>query len=139
VRRIVRKGLTRESGRIYLRAYARRRQAAATMDRWTAEQWVNDWHLKSALPAADPAWRADLLIQAVGIVRQVLPRFAALAAGPVQAVIGLQSAPGREDPEMDFPVGSVHLCQLGHADADARGRIETDAQPILVVTCYDHR
>jgi hypothetical protein len=140
LRRIVRKGLTRESGRIYLRACARRRrQTAATMDRWTAERWVNDVHLESALPATDPAWRADVLRQAVGFVRQVLPEFAALAADPVQAVIGLQSAPGREDPETDFPVGSVHLYQLGQADADARGSIETDAQPILVVTCDDHR
>ena len=140
LRRIVGKGLTRESGRIYLRAYARRRrQTAATMDRWTAERWVNDVHLDSALPAADPAWRADVLRQAVGLVRQVLPEFAALAAGPVQAVIGLQSAPGREDPETDFPVSSVHLYQLGRADAAARESIETYTQPILAITCHDHR
>jgi len=100
---------------------------------------VNDVHLDSALRAADPAWRADVLRQAVGFVRQVLPEFAALAAEPVQAVIGLQGASGREDPETDFPVGSVHLYQLGQADADARGSIETYAQPTLVITCHHHR
>jgi hypothetical protein len=136
LQRLIRKGLMRESGRIYLRAYARRRrQTAARMDQWSAERWLNDVHLESARPASDPAWRADVLGQAVTFVRQILPGFAALAAGPVQAVIGLQSAPGRADQETDVPVGSVHLYQLCDPGDDARTRVESFGQPMLVITC----
>lgn len=136
LRRVVRAGLCEHAGRIYLRAYARRRmRAAAGMDRCAAERWVNDVHLESDLPASAPAWRADVLCQAVVFVREVLPGFAALASGTAQAVVGLQSAPGQEDPDIDFPVGSVHIYQLGNPDDDARTGIESCAQPLLVVTC----
>lgn len=59
-------GLIRHSGRIYLRYYARKRQqTAAAMDQFTAERWVNDVHVESSRPASDPAWRLDVLTQAL--------------------------------------------------------------------------
>jgi len=106
------------------------------MDQWTAERWVNDVHIKSPLPASDPAWRADVLTQALLFATGIVPGFAALAQRPVQAVIGLQSAPGRADPDIGYPVGSVHLYQLVQQEDDARLRIESDAQPVLVVTSH---
>ncbi|MDR2987512.1 MAG: hypothetical protein LBV34_22005 [Nocardiopsaceae bacterium] len=135
LRRVVRAGLCEDSGRIYLSAYAsRRKEAAAGMDRWSAERWVNDVHLESALPASDPGWRTDVLSQAVNFVREILPGFAALASGAAQAVVGLQSAPSHENPDSDVPVGSVHLYQLDNPGDDARAEIESFAQPLLVVT-----
>jgi hypothetical protein len=67
-------------------------------------------------------------------VRAVLPGFTALAQRPAQATIGLQSAPGMADPDIDFPVGAVHLYQLIEARDDLRPRIESFAQPVLVIT-----
>jgi hypothetical protein len=128
-------GLTRNSGRIYLRYFAEQRKGIADgMDQWTAERWVNEVHIESFKPASDPAWRADVLAQAVLFVTGVLPGFTSLARRPVQAVIGLQSASGRADPDIDYPVGSVHLYQLGQPGDDARLSIESFAQPVLVVT-----
>ena len=83
-------------------------QSAGDMDRWTAERRVNNVCIESPLPASDPAWRADVLTQAVLFVRAVLPDFTALAQRAAQATIGLQSAPGIADPDIDFPVGAVH-------------------------------
>lgn len=117
-------GLIRHSGRIYLRYYARKRQqTAAAMDQFTAERWVNDVHVESSRPASDPAWRLDVLTQALLFAAGTIPGFAALAQHPVQAVIGLQSASGTADPGIDHPVGSVHLYQLARPDDDARIRI----------------
>jgi hypothetical protein len=89
--------------------------SAGDMDRWTAERWVNNVCIESSLPASDPAWRADVLTQAVLFVRAVLPDFTALAQRAARATIGLQSAPGIADPDIDFPVGAVHLYQLSQA------------------------
>jgi hypothetical protein len=129
-------GLTRASGRIYLSYYAGQRQGSAdAMDQWAAERWVNDVHIESPRPVSDPAWRADVLTQALLFVTGILPGFAALAQRSVQAVIGLQSAPGMAGPGIDYPVGSIHLYQLGQSGDDARMSIESFAQPVLVVTC----
>ncbi len=49
-------------------------------------------------------------------------------------MIGLQSAPGNVDPDIDYPVGSIHLYQLAQAKDDARTAIEAFAQPVLVIT-----
>jgi len=128
-------GLTRVSGRIYLRYYAGKRQATAVgMDQWTAERWVNDIHIESFWPSSDPAWSTDVLAQAQLFVSGILPSFAALAQRPVQAIAGLQSAPGNVDPDIGYPVGSVHLYQLARPEDDARTATEAFAQPVLVVT-----
>jgi len=80
LQKITKAGLIRTSGRIYLRSYARQRKGAAGgMDQWTAERWVNDVHIKSPLPASDPAWRADVLTQALLFATGIVPGFAALA------------------------------------------------------------
>jgi len=135
LREIESAGLTRTAGRIYLRHYARKRgNQADGMDQWAAERWVNDIHIESSRPPSDPAWRADVLTQALLFVSCTLPSFAALAKQPVQAVIGLQSAPGNADPGSDYPVGSIHLYQLARSEDDARNAIEAFHQPVLVVT-----
>ena len=61
----------------------------------------------------------------------VLPGFAALAGRPAQALVGLKDARGTAG----YPVGSVHLYQLGDAEDDARASVAVFAQPVLVVTC----
>lgn len=128
-------GLISHSGRVYLRYYARKRQrAAAAMDHFTAERWVNDVHIESSLPASDPAWRVDVLAQALLLAGGVMADFAVLALHTAQAVIGLQSAPGRADPDIDYPLGSVRLYQLERPDDDARIRIGAFCQPILAMT-----
>lgn len=140
LQKVISVGVVRASGRIYLRAYVRkRRQTAAGMDRWTGERWVNNVHIESSLPASDPAWRGDVLTQAVLFARAVLPGFAAMAQQPAQATISLQSAPGLADPEVDVPVGTVHLYQLTDPSDDPRPRIESFAQPLLVITHSHHR
>lgn len=128
-------GLIRTSGRIYLSYYAgKRKETADGKDQWTAERWVNQIRVESSRPSADPAWRADVLAQALLFVAGILPDFAALSQQPVQAVIGLQSSPGKADPDIDYPVGSIHLHQLARTSDDARIAIEAFAQPVLVVT-----
>lgn len=125
LRKILDAGVVSISGRVYLAYFARKRhQATAAMDQFTAERWVNDVHIASSLPASDPAWRADVLTQALLIASGLIEHFVALARHPAQAVIGLQSAPGT----------AVHLCQLTRPDDDARLGIEEFAQPILVIT-----
>jgi hypothetical protein len=47
------------------------------MDRWTAERWVNDVHIESSRPTYDQAWRTDVLIQGVLIIRAILPHVGA--------------------------------------------------------------
>ena len=113
---------------------AKRQETAGGMDQWTAERWVNDIHIESSRPSSDPAWRSDVLAQALLFVSGILPGFAAAAQWPVQAVTALQSAPGNADPDIDYPVGSVHLYQLARPGDDARTVIEEFAQPVLAIT-----
>jgi hypothetical protein len=128
-------GLISHSGRVYLRYYVRKRQqAASAMDRFTAERWVNDVHIESSLSVSDASWRVDVLVQALLFAGGVMAGFAVLARHTAQAVIGLQSALGTAGPGIDYPVGSVHLCQLVRPEDDARLKIGALCQPVLVMT-----
>ena len=128
-------GLISQCGRVYLRYGARKRQqAAAAMDQFTAERWVNDVHIESSLSASDASWRVDVLVQALLFAGGVIAGFAVLAQHTAQAVIGLQGAPGTAGPDIDYPVGSVHLYQLVRPEDDARIKMGAFCQPVLVMT-----
>jgi hypothetical protein len=131
-------GLISHCGRVYLRYYARKRQrAAAAMVQFTAERWVSDVRIGSSLSASDASWRVDVLVQALLFAGGVMAGFAVLARHTAQAVIGLQSAPGTAGPDIGYPVGSVHLCQLVRAEDDARIKIGAFCRPVLVMTSSD--
>jgi hypothetical protein len=92
-------------------------------------------YVTSLKPVSDPAWRAEVLTQALLFATAILPGFAALAGGPVQGLTGLQRMPGPADPDIDVAVGSAHMYQVAHPDDDARTRIAAYAQLVFVITC----
>ena len=103
-----------------------------TGDDWEAERWVNEVHLSTDTPSADPSWRAELLEQGLCLAISLLAE--ANKRLPVQAIIGLQSALGRAEPEIDFACGSVHFYVIREPRDDASQRIEAFVQPVLTLT-----
>jgi hypothetical protein len=119
----VRRGWTLRGTRLYLAAHleARFRYQAArgarpaepdTEDDWQAEREVNEVYLETETPTDDPRWRAELLEQGLCLARSLLPEATKLTVLPVQAVIALQSALGKADPDMNFACGFVHFCVI---------------------------
>jgi hypothetical protein len=53
---------------------------------------------------------------------------------PVQADIGLQSAPGKANPDTDFTAGAMHLYSLQESTDDLGLQIEKLEQPVVTLT-----
>jgi hypothetical protein len=106
-------------------------------DDWEAERWVNEVHLSTDTPAADPSWRAELLEQGLCLAGTLLAEATKLTVLPVQAIIGLQSALGREDPEIDFACGSVHFYVIREPRVDVSQELEAYVQPVLTLTAQE--
>ena len=130
---IARCGWILSGERLYLAAHGQPSHLDAADD-WEAERSVNEVHLSTDTPPADPSWRAELLEQGLCLARLLLGDATKLTARPVQAIISLQSALGRADPEIDFACGSVHFCAIRESRDDASQGIEASAQPVLTLT-----
>lgn len=104
------------------------------MDDWEAERWINKIYLDTDTPADDPSWRAELLGQGLFVARSLLAEATKLTSLPVQAIIGLQSALGCADPEIDAACGSIHFYVIREPRDDASLRIEGFDQPVLTLT-----
>jgi hypothetical protein len=121
--------------RIYLAAHADTQTPPSDdLDDWEAERWTNEIHLSTDTPADDPSWRAELLGQGLFVARSLLAEATKLTALPVQAIIGLQSALGCADPEIDLACGSIHFYVIREPRDDASLRIEANDQPVLTLT-----
>ena len=127
-------GFIPSGNRIYLAHGETRTPPSDNMNDWESERWMNEIHLGTDTPADDPSWRAELLGQGLSVARSLLAEATKLTALPVQAIIGLQSALGCVDPEIDLACGSIHFYVIREPRDDASLRIEANDQPVLTLT-----
>ena len=134
--RVRRGGVFVADGRLLLREFAAARLPAPdSMDDWSAERWVNDVAIDSALHAAIAGWRTQILGYGLTLAVSLLTAVDALHGSPrAQVSISLQSAQGRADPDIDFATGALHLYGLRAPADDARSGLEDFAQPVAILT-----
>jgi hypothetical protein len=130
-------GFERRDDRTFLRKYANRLSTAPPDDAYGDERWVNDVHLESKYGPSDARWRANVVDQAVTLVRALLPRMARVGQGAAQALVTLQSAPGLVDPDLDYAAGNVRFILLRDEREDLRSNMNSGDQPELVFTTED--
>ena len=128
-------GFILRGNRVYLAAHADTRTPPSDdLDDWQAERWMNELHLGTDTPADDPSWRVELLGQGLFVARPLLAEATKLTALPVQAIVGLQSAFGCADPDIDFACGWVNFYVIREPRDDASLGIEAFDQPVLTLT-----
>jgi hypothetical protein len=136
LRTVVGSGVAIVGDRVYLREYwSLRATTAEHMDRWTAERWVNDTHLRIPPASSNPAWRAQLLGWGL-VVSLSLLSDAGERRCPfdVQAIVSLQSAPGHADPKNPFELGAMNLYSLQSSSDDLAASIDAFEEPVVTLT-----
>jgi hypothetical protein len=129
-------GFETRGDRLYLRAYAAQRgPAAESMNRWSAERYVNDIGLESGVDPSDSRWRPQLLGWGVVLGLTLLTDARRVTrGGAIQASIGLQSAGGSQNPDIDYAVGALHVYGIRRPEDDLGRQIESFEQPVLTLT-----
>lgn len=141
LRAVAASGVAILGDRVYLRErWALRAATAEQMDRWTAERWVNDTHLRIPPASSGASGRARLLGWGV-VVSLSLLADARQRRCPfdLQAIVSLQSASGEADPGNPFELGAMNLCTVQAADDDLSMHIETFHEPVLTLTIRPRR
>ncbi len=122
--------------RVYLREpWAVRATTAEQMDRWTAERWVNDTHLRIPPASSSVLGRAELLGWGV-VVSLLLLDDARRRHCPfdLQAIVSLQSVSGQTGPENPFELGAMNLHSVQADGDDLSTHIETFQEPVVTLT-----
>jgi hypothetical protein len=136
LRTVAASGVAILGDRVYLREHwALRATTAEQMDRWTAERWVNDTHLRIPPASSSTSGRAQLLGWGV-VVSLSLLNDAGQRHCPfdLQAIVSLQPASGESDPENPFELGAMNLYTVQAAGDDLSTDIETFQEPVVTLT-----
>lgn len=136
LRTVAASGVAILGDRVYLREHwALRATTAEQMDRWTAERWVNDTHLRLPPASSGTSGRAQLLGWGV-VVSLSLLNDAGQRHCPfdLQAIVSLQSASDETDPEHPFELGAMNLYTVQAAGDDLSTDIETFQEPVVTLT-----
>lgn len=132
--RLARAGVVRVNDSVRLAGSQLLSPVPADLDDCSAERWANEVYFESTLPASDPAWRIEIVQWGRTLAHLLLSSAAQVIDLPVQACLSLQSAPGQEDDEFDFPVGALHLYCVRCSADDLSLTIDQAGQPVLVMT-----
>ena len=141
LRRIAAGGVAILGDRVYQReSWPLRAATAEQMDRWAAERWVNDTQLRIPPAATSASWRAQLLGWGLAVSLTLLSD-AGQRRCPfdLQAIVSLQSAPGRDDPDNPFGIGAMNLYSVQDAGDDLATGIEGFEEPVATLTLRSPR
>jgi hypothetical protein len=136
LRTVAASGVAILGDRVYLRAnWAARAETAEQMDRWSAERWVNDTHLRIPPRSSNASWRAQLLgwgvVTGLSLLSDAGARHCSL---DLQLIVSLQSGPGDIDSENPFELGALNLYSVQATDDDLALKIEQFAEPVATLT-----
>jgi hypothetical protein len=141
LRAVATSGVAILGDRVYLREHwALRATTAEQMDRWTAERWVNDIHLRIPPASSSGSGRAQLLGWGVVVSLSLLDD-AERRHCPfdLQAIVSLQFASGQPDPENPFELGAMNLYTVQAASDDLSTDIEAFQEPVVTLTVRSGR
>jgi hypothetical protein len=141
LRTIAASGVAILGDRVYLREHwALRATAAEQMDRWTAERWVNDTHLRIPPASSSSSGRPQLLgwgvVVSLSLLDDAGQRHCPFS---LQAIVSLKSASGHADPESPFELGAMNLYTVQASGDDLSADIETFQEPVVTLTVRSQR